>query len=99
MKVTASRCNLLIKDVDSKFDLSSPDGFYTLQMENAYDRAVCIKLLRLIANHGTFVFKRFAHDRTPNVMGRANMPRGGSRQMGTQPPSTSTGVCLCGLRE
>jgi hypothetical protein len=67
VKVSASRCNLLIKDSGSKYDPTNVDGFYTLRMDNAYERAVCIKLLRLVANHGTFVFRKFAHDPRPNV--------------------------------
>jgi Ca2+-binding EF-hand superfamily protein len=61
VKVSANGCNILIKDQESKFDLTSPDGVYELTMENPYDRAIAYKLLRLIASHETYVFHRFAY--------------------------------------
>jgi hypothetical protein len=61
VKVTAAGCNLLIKDQDSMFNQSQPNDFYILQLNNPYHRAICIKLLRLVANHQTYVFLRFAY--------------------------------------
>jgi hypothetical protein len=61
VKVTATGCNVLIKDIDSKFDMTSPDGMYELDMTSPYERAISYKLLRLIASHETYVFHRFAY--------------------------------------
>lgn len=59
--MTAAGCNLLIKDQDCLFNQSQPNEFYVLQLNNPYHRAICIKLLRLVANHQTYVFLRFAY--------------------------------------
>ena len=66
VKVSAARCNLLIRDVDSKYDPSgSPVGFYELALDRPYERAICIKLLRQVANNSSYEFLRCAYDPKP----------------------------------
>jgi len=66
VKVSASRCNLMIKDSGSKFDpSSSPVGFYELALNRPYERAVCIKLLRLIADSSCYMVGACAYDPRP----------------------------------
>jgi Ca2+-binding EF-hand superfamily protein len=61
VKVTAAGCNFLIKDIDSKFDMTAPDGFYELDMQRPYERAIAFKLLKLVASRPAYVFTRFAY--------------------------------------
>lgn len=51
----------MIKDIDPLFNYSQPNDFYVLYLRNPYHRSVCMKLLRLVANHHTYVFLRFAY--------------------------------------
>lgn len=66
VKVSAAHCNMLIRDVGSKFDASgSPVGFYELALDRPYERAICIKLLRLVASNSSYSFLRCAYDPRP----------------------------------
>jgi hypothetical protein len=84
VKLSASRCNLLIKDQGSLFTMSHPDGFYVLHMNRPYERAICIKLLRLIATNQTYVFHRFALDpkSVPDSATASHDKRAGSKKSG-----------------
>jgi hypothetical protein len=65
--VSASRCNMLIRDVDSKFDgKGSPVGYYELALDKPYERAICIKLLHLVASNSYYSFVRCAYDSKPS---------------------------------
>lgn len=91
MKVTASGCNLLIKDVDPLFNYSQPNNFYVLNLSNPYHRAVCIKLLRLVANQQTYVFLRFAYSpETKLATGKSLASK--SDTASSQPKTPSTKV-------
>lgn len=61
VKVTAGGCNFLMRDIDSKFDMTAPDGFYELDMQRPYERAIALKLLKLVASRPSYVFTRFAY--------------------------------------
>jgi hypothetical protein len=89
VKVTASGCNLLIKDIDPLFNYSQPNDFYVLHLRNPYHRAVCIKLLRLVANHQTYVFLRFAYapeNKIPNGA-KSKFDSSSSQQQKASPPT------------
>lgn len=49
--ITSAGCSIDIKDPNTWFDLSSPCGVYTLNLNCPYDRAVSFALLRLTAGH------------------------------------------------
>jgi len=61
VKLSATRCNFSVRDENSKFDIRSPDGHYELDMSSHYERAIVIKLMRLVASHTSNVFIRFAY--------------------------------------
>lgn len=85
VKVTASGCNLLIKDVDPLFNYSQPNNFYVLNLSNPYHRAVCIKLLRMVANQQTYVFLRFAYLQDSKVIGAGKSGLSKSDTSNSQP--------------
>jgi hypothetical protein len=60
-----NRCNLSISQSHPdyfSFDIANIAGSYQLQMENPYQRAVCLKLLTLVAENITLKFGYFHHD-------------------------------------
>ena len=78
VKISAKGCNFLLRDIDSKFNMAEPQGFYELDMRRPYERAIAIKLLRLIANHSTYVFSRIAYlapNLKPSFPTQSRLPR------------------------
>ena len=61
IKITASGCNLTIKDSKCWFDIRHPCRSYTMYLENPFDRAVAFLVLRIVATHPTYIFKSFEY--------------------------------------
>ena len=62
VKISAAKCNLTLKySKDSIIDLEAPSDEYTLHLDDPFQRAVCFKLLSLVAYHPTYVFKRIVY--------------------------------------
>lgn len=59
VKVTASGCNLILKDPKCWFDIKYPCRDFTLHLEHPFERAISFLLLRTIATHPTYIFTTF----------------------------------------
>jgi hypothetical protein len=60
VRISASKCNITIKDPNCWFDFDKLIQEYPpLDLENGFDRAVSIFLLHLIAGHQTYIFSQF----------------------------------------
>ena len=57
--ITASRCNISIRDLSIPFNLAKLENSYTLDMENPLERGTLLLLLRFVADHSTFQITQF----------------------------------------
>jgi hypothetical protein len=53
VKISAAKCNITIKDPKCWFDFDKLIRPYDLDMEDGFERAICIILLHLVAGHQT----------------------------------------------
>jgi hypothetical protein len=93
ISLSLNRCNLSISQSHPDyfaFDIANIAGSYKLQMENPYQRAVCLKLLTLVAENITLKFGYFHHDPSPSSSSSAGLPTSAS---------VSVGVCAIPLRQ
>lgn len=64
LQISAQKCNLSRQDPkDELFSHSDPAGLYALRLEDPFQRAVCLRLLRLIATNNNYRFKFFGHQK------------------------------------
>jgi Ran GTPase-activating protein (RanGAP) involved in mRNA processing and transport len=72
VKVSAARCNLSLKyPKDSVFNFESPSALYVLHLHDSFERAVSMKLLRLVAAHPTFEFNEVVYHPPPKTLVKA----------------------------
>jgi hypothetical protein len=85
VKISASKCNIHIKDHHSKFDFSNLACDYNLSMNDPFERAIVIILTYLLALHPTYEFKSFIHDGNNNSGGQqqGNKSRRNSQETNT----------------
>lgn len=75
VRVSAERCNISLIDTDFKFNRYDPGGEYVLHLDEAFDRAIAIKLLQLIALNTSLKVSVFYEAPAVN-MGRNAIRRG-----------------------
>ena len=64
VNISARSCNVSRKDPkDNIFRHDHPAGTYELKLEDPFHRAICLRLLRLVATDTNFRFKSFAYQR------------------------------------
>ena len=73
VKVSATRCNVTIRDSKCWFDFGDMLKSYALHMENPFHRAVAFYLLHFVASHRTYIFTQFEHEEVPRG-GRTEIP-------------------------
>jgi hypothetical protein len=57
VEVSAKKCNITMRDPRCWFDFDKPCKTYKLDMEDGFERAVCMILLLVIACHHSYVFE------------------------------------------
>lgn len=55
VKVSAKNCNHQVKDPQCWFNFNQPCDDYELKLSHPFDRSVAFQLLRIMANHMTFI--------------------------------------------
>jgi hypothetical protein len=64
IKISAQKCNLSRKDPkDDLYSHDDPTGSYTLLMEDHFHRAVCLRMLRLVATNNNYRFKYIGYQK------------------------------------
>lgn len=59
VKISASKCNVSLKDSGCYFDFENLLHEYNLDLSNHFERAIALLLLHLVSAHHTYVFSRF----------------------------------------
>lgn len=68
VKVSAARCNISIKyEKDDMVNMENPSNIYDLKLDDPYERAICLKLLSLVASHPTYEFNKVLYSPPPKV--------------------------------
>lgn len=79
VKVSATKCNISLKDPKCPYDFQNLLQQYDLSMEDPFERAVLMILLHMIASHHTYHFSQFEHH-LPTRGGKGG--KGGSNSAG-----------------
>jgi Ca2+-binding EF-hand superfamily protein/Ran GTPase-activating protein (RanGAP) involved in mRNA processing and transport len=62
VKVSAARCNISLKyEKDDMINMENPSNIYDLRLDDPYERAICLKLLSVVANHSTYEFNKILY--------------------------------------
>jgi len=68
IKISAQKCNLSRSDPrDVIYRHDDPAGTYVLQLDDHFERAVCFRLLRLVATNTNYRFKSFGYEKARKV--------------------------------
>lgn len=59
VKITASGCNLIMRDSKCWFDIKNPCRKYALNLEHPFERAIAFLVLKVVSAHPTYVFVSF----------------------------------------
>jgi hypothetical protein len=95
IKISAQKCNLSRKDPkDGMYSHENPARSYILELEDPFQRAICLRMLRLVATNNNYRFKSFGYLK-PNKAGKASQSLYASAKKlpkGTRPlPKKKTG--------
>lgn len=77
--ITANHCNIGIKDPDcGRFDLSHPCDTYALPLHKPFERAKALALLRIVAQHPTYILAKAMYE-PPSNPSKGNRSAGSGR--------------------
>ena len=65
VSISAAKCNVIMRDPSCWFSYNKPMGSYTLNLEDAFERAIMLMLLHAVAAHQSFLFEVMEWSETP----------------------------------
>ena len=73
VSVSAARCNLTIKyEKDHLININDPAAEYDLSLDDPFERAICAKLISLVASHPTYEFNSVVYSPPCRNMGKSS---------------------------